>query len=166
MNVAEGIELLLQSHERVVIPDLGVFVTEEVSASIHPAEHSFHPPHKKISFRSEHDKRDSRLKDFLREKNKNSEEDIDEELRRFVSEIKNSLQEKGAYELQGVGKFYFDIERKLQFASLPEKNFLLSSFGLPEFISKPILRPENIPNYTIKKSAPEKKKKKFIWFRF
>ncbi len=166
MKISECIGKLLQHYELVVIPGFGILHTEEVSATIHPVEHSFRPPHKKFSFEPATAKDDRMLTNSFAELNRITHEQAIEELKKLLDEIKNSLHDKGAYELEGIGKFYYDIERHLQFASHPEKNFLLSSHGLPEFAMKPILRPENIPTYSTAKSTPEKKKRKFIWFRF
>src|SRR5204863_10006858 len=109
---------------------------------------------------------DGALIEMISRKETSSKDFATRTVRDFVEEIKNSLNEKGAYELKGIGKFYLDIEKKLRFISQPDKNYLLSSFGLPEFTSKPVLHPENIPAYTRRPLKQERKKRKFIWFRF
>ena len=150
----------------VTISGLGSLKTEESSATIHPGENSFLPPNKKIVFESSAESGDEFLANTLQKKNGINREEARQAIMNFVKEIKSGLQNKGAYELEGIGKFYYDIERHLQFAPFPGKNFLRSSFGLQEFISKPILRPENISGYSVHKPVIEKKKRKFIWFRF
>jgi nucleoid DNA-binding protein len=167
MEIAECIAELLLKGDKVTISGLGVLKTEWASATIHPVENSFLPPNKKVIFESAAIADDEILAKSLEKENGIRREEALAAIKNFVSEIKNSLQEKGAYEVRGVGKFYYNIEKHLQFAPLADMNFLLSSFGLQEFVSKPILRPENISGYSVNKPVIEKKKKrKFIWFRF
>jgi nucleoid DNA-binding protein len=166
MEISDCISELLIHSDSVVIPTFGILKSQEVSAAIHPGENSFRPPNKKISFEAVAAEEDDVLAKCVEQKFRTSQEESIEALKIFVKEINDALHATGAYELKGIGKFYYDIEKHLQFTATPSKNFLLSSFGLPEFVSKPILRPENIPTYSVIKQAPEKKKRKFIWFRF
>jgi len=166
MNVSKFIAELLMHHDCLIIPGFGVITGEEKSAGIHPVQHSFQPPEKFFSFNAATTGGDNLLVELISKKEVCSKEFATKTVRGFVEEIKNSLKEKGAYELKGIGKFYLDIEKKLRFISQPDKNYLLSSFGLPEFISKPVLHPENIPAYSPRPLKQERKKRKFIWFRF
>lgn len=166
MNVAECVSELLLHHDYVIIPGFGTITAEIKAASIHPAQHSFQPPVKDFSFNPASAEDDGLLIEAISKKETCSRDFATRTVRGFIEEIKTSLKEKGAYELKGVGKFYLDIEKKLRFMSQPDKNYLISSYGLPEFISKPVLRPENIPTYSSQPLKQVKKKRKFIWFRF
>ena len=166
MDIDECISDLLLTEDKLTVAGFGSFILEELPSAIHPGEHSFKPPSKKISFDTSLKETDNILEKCLMEKFHLSEDEVRLSIRNFVSDLKHALQEKGAYELGSVGKFYYDIEKQLKFAAAPSKNFLLTSYGLPEFVSKPILRTENIPVPASVKQEPEKKKRKFIWFRF
>ncbi len=166
MLIPECIAELLMTRESVVLPGFGTLRSEEVSASIHPGENSFHPPAKRIYFDHSLTSDDQAIQEWL-EKNKGlSAMQADTELKNFLRELMSALKDKGAYEVEGIGKFYYDIERRLQFHPQAGRNFLMDAYGLPEFVSKPVLRPENIPAYSVQKPVEEKKKRKFIWFRF
>ncbi|MEO5673383.1 MAG: hypothetical protein ABIQ74_01935 [Chitinophagales bacterium] len=165
MQVGEYIAELLLTSDHVIIPGFGTITSGYQPASIHPVQHSFQPPAKKFSFNPAITRSDRVLEKFILERDNLTEDAVNTLIAGFMDEINSSLKEKGSYALKGIGKFYFDVEKKLQFTSYPDKNYLLSSFGLPEFISKPVLHPENMASYS---SAPkkEKKKRRFIWFRF
>lgn len=166
MLMAECIAALLMEHDAVVLPGFGTFRTEVVSAMIHPGENSFHPPSKKICFDHSVTAEDHAIEKWLTEYGGLSSEGAGEVLRNWLRELMSALKDKGAYEIDGIGRFYYDIERQLQFSAQPGKNFLVDSFGLPEFISSPVLRRENIAAYSAQKPVEEKKKRRFIWFRF
>ena len=153
-------------YDRVIIPGFGALQAEYHTASIHPAEHSFEPPQKKFSFNPSLKAEDDLLIEKISNTETQSKEEAAKRVKDFIEVIEASLREKGAYELKGIGKFYVDIEKELKFTSHPDKNYLLSSFGLPEFVSKPVLRRENIPSYSVQPPKQDKKKRKFIWFRF
>jgi hypothetical protein len=168
MNVDEYLAELLLQYDYVVIPGFGALQTEYHTASIHPAQHSFEPPQKSFSFQPSFKVEDDLLVEKISNTEGQSKEEAAKRIKDFVEVIETTLHEKGAYELKGIGKFYVDIEKELKFTSHPDKNYLLSSFGLPQFVSKPVLRRENIPSYSVQPPKPEKekKKRKFIWFRF
>lgn len=165
MKVTESIAELLLQYDYVIIPLLGTITSEEKAATIHPVQYSFLPPQKIFVFDPSHMAGDDLLVEMISKKEMITKEEATKGLLEFTEEVRTSLKEKGAFELNGIGKFYFDIEKKLQFTSRPDKNYLLSSFGLPEFISKPVLHPENIPAHPPPPKL-EKKKRRFIWFRF
>lgn len=166
MKVTESIAELLLKHDYVIIPRFGIITGEEKGTTIHPVQYSFIPPQKFFSFIPSPTAGDNLVVETLSKMEMVTKEEATKGLFDFTEEVKASLQEKGAFELNGIGKFYFDIEKKLQFTSRPDKNYLLSSFGLPEFISKPVLHPENIPAHPPPPPRPERKKRRFIWFRF
>jgi nucleoid DNA-binding protein len=165
MLMAECIAALLMEQDAVVLPGFGSFRTEVVSAMIHPGENSFHPPSKKVYFDHSVTAEDHSIEKWLTEHGGLSAAEAGEVLRNFLRELMSSLKDKGGYELDGIGRFYYDIERQLQFSPQPGRNFLIDSFGLPEFVSSPVLRRENITAYSAQKPAEEKKKRRFIWFR-
>jgi len=166
MEISGCITELLLQNDSVTIEGFGTLIAGYGSASVHPVQHMFQPPKKVLSFDASLKTGDKNLVNAISKMNDVSESESIQSLRHFVDEIERVLKEKGAYELPGIGKFYFDIEKQLKFSSHPEKNLLLSSYGLHEFISMAVVHPENIPSYSVAPPKPEKKKRRFIWFRF
>jgi hypothetical protein len=166
MNIEEHIALLLANQVSVTLPAIGIIKPEIVHSQIHPVQHQFAPPLLQFQFINNPNQTDSILYNTLIE----SGEYINIEATRLIKEYCNHIQielnRKGAFEIKGVGKLFFDVERKLQFTSMSTNNYLYSSFGLPEFISFPVLRKENISSYAVTIPKPEKKKKKINWFKF
>src|SRR5204862_3993854 len=100
MNVSKCIAELLMQHDCVIVPGFGAIAAEMKSASIHPAQHSFQPPTKDFSFDSSIADNDGALIEMISRKETSSKDFATRTVRDFVDEIKNSLNEKGAYELK------------------------------------------------------------------
>ncbi len=166
MNVPEYLCKLLLRNDKVVIPGFGALVAAYAPASIHPTQHLFQPPHKSLSFDKDVAAQDDLLIFYISNFENISFEAAKKKVSDFVTDIERDLVQKGSYLAPGIGKFYFDIEKQQQFLADNTNNFLLSSYGLNDFISAPVLRPENISGYAQKSVAPGKKKRRFIWFRF
>lgn len=166
MEVEKHICKLLLWRDEVVIPGFGILKTVYAPATIHPAQHLFQPPHKLLDFQKADCEDDGVLVQFISREEKISAEMAAGEIQHFVAGAESHLKKSGSYLMQGIGKFYFDIEKQLRFLADNTHNFLLTSYGLNDFISQPVLRPENIPGYAAPQPKQDKKKRKFIWFRF
>ncbi len=166
MNVPEYICKLLLRNEKVVIPGFGALVATYAPATIHPTQHLFQPPHKSLSFDKDVAAQDELLIYYISNYEGISLQAARKMVSDFVTAIELDLVQKGSYLAPGIGKFYYDIEKQQQFLADNTNNFLLSSYGLNDFISAPVLRPENILGYAQKAVAPARKKRKIIWFRF
>ena len=166
MEVEKHICKLLLWRDEVVIPGFGILKTMYAPATIHPTQHLFQPPHKSLAFTKEDSGDDGVLVNFISNEEKISTVIASGEIRHFVEHAESHLKKSGSYFMEGIGKFYFDIEKQLQFLADNTHNFLLTSYGLNDFISQPVLRPENIPGYAAQQPKQDKKKRKFIWFRF
>lgn len=166
MEVAQYICRLMQWHDTIEIPGFGLLQASYAPATIHPTQHLFQPPHKSLSFSKSVAAQGSLLIQFVSEKEGIPLSAAAEKVQQFVMKIEHELLVKGSYLVEGIGKFYFDIEKQLQFLADNTNNFLLSSYGLNDFISPPVLRPENIPGYATQQPRQDKKKRRFIWFRF
>lgn len=166
MEIAEHIVGLLMLHNEVSIPEVGIIKARYKNATVHPTQHTFSPPSKIFSFEKNIAADNSLLISTVEQKENCSYEIASSMISKYVAEIKQSLNGKGAFIISGIGRFYFDIEKKLLFTPLTDRNYLAASFGLPEFISPPVLRPENILSYAAVSTKKEKKKRKINWFRF
>ncbi|MGB3075930.1 MAG: hypothetical protein WBB36_11445 [Chitinophagales bacterium] len=166
MEVTDYICKLLLYKDCVVIPGFGTLETAYAPATVHPTQHLFQPPHKSLSFSKNVAAQDELLIQYISSEESCNYESAKEKVKQYVMIIEHELLTKGSYLAKGIGKFYFDIEKQQQFLADNTNNYLLSSYGLSDFISPPVLRPENIPGYAKSPLKGEKKKRKFIWFRF
>lgn len=165
MTIEEHICKLLQTSNAVRIPGFGAIIATYAPARIHPAQHLFQPPHKALSFDKDLVQDDGVLTQYVSKVSNVSPAEAQRRILLFVNDSNESLKKTGNCLMPGIGRFYFDIEKQLQFIPDYTNNFLLASYGLSDFISHPILRPENIPSYATQ-PLQEKKRKRFIWFRF
>lgn len=128
----------------MIIPGFGGLVAEYASAEIHPVQHIFLPPHKTLAFNRNLNSNDGLLiADLARSENISYEEST-LRIQQYVRQIENALKTKGAFLLPGIGKFYFDVEKNLQFKEEEHQNFLLPAFGLDQFIAHPVMRREEV----------------------
>lgn len=131
---------LLFEHDCVIVPDFGGFVCNYSSAKIHPAQHLFSPPFKKLSFNKNLRSNDGLLASYISSSEK---KDFSNSLRYIAETIalwNKELHSGTRVDLKNVGMFYLDVERNLQFEPDYSENYLLESFGLTMFTSPPIKR--------------------------
>lgn len=157
---------ILRYGNDVVIPFFGILKATYAPASIHLTQHLFSPPYKSLFFHYDSKINDTRLILSIASEEHLSENTAREMIENLVKDIHESLINKGNYLMEEIGKFYLDVEKQLRFTAGQKENFLLSSYGLDDFVSPPILRPKNIPANSPKTFLKEKKKRRFIWFRF
>lgn len=94
---------LLQDHERVGLPGLGAFVTEEVPAYFSDKGFTINPPYKKLSFRMYRED-DGLLATLYSKANGISVEDASEVISTFCAEVRGMLIAERAIALPGLGK--------------------------------------------------------------
>ena len=143
MNVLQYISELLYAHNCVIIPDFGGFIANQVSAGIHPVTHRFYPPRKDILFNSSLKTNDGLLANYIAGKENISYEQAMLEIQSFVGESKLLLQNSEKLTVAKVGVIFYDTTGALQFNPDQDTNYLISSYGLPEFTS-PAIQRENI----------------------
>lgn len=140
MNVLQYISELLYRHDCVIVPGLGGFIANPVSASIHPVTHSFKPPRKEILFNSSLKTNDGILANYIASKENITYEHAVLEIFNFVNETKAALLNGSEVGIYQVGTIYIDKQANYCFKPDKEVNYLLTSFGLSEFNSPPIKR--------------------------
>jgi len=133
---------LLYQNDCVIVPGFGAFITNYNSAKIHPVQHEFFPPSKAIAFNSNIINNDGLLANFLAEEEKISFVDALNLIKIEVSEFSQTLANNKRIEFAGLGILFYDLEQHLQFEPDRIHNFLISSYGLQNFISPAILRPD------------------------
>lgn len=144
--VAEQLRTLLFNHDCVVLPGFGGIISNPAISEIHPVTNAFMPPRKRLAFNASLQSNDGLLVNELSINQDISKEKSVEIVNDFVKEIINQLEEQKQYIIDGVGKFFYNKEHKVQFEPDNKENYLDESFGLPELHFKPILREEDDMN--------------------
>ncbi len=140
MEVVNYISELLYKHECVVVPGFGGFVTDYAPAKIHPISHTFYPPSKSILFNTKLDRNDGLLIHYISFREKISYEEAADQVEIFVTDCKAQLRQGDKIIFDKIGYFQKDKEGTLLFDPEPWVNYREESFGLPVFISPPIVR--------------------------
>lgn len=133
MELTTYISQLLHQHECVILPDFGGFVTNYQSARIDFVNNSFYPPRKDILFNRQLTQNDGLLINYLAQV-----EGIEyvESKKMVVGFVKTSLEKlKSGSRLvfEGIGNFYYDENKLLQFEPDLSANYLLDSYGFSSF---------------------------------
>lgn len=140
------LKTLLFEHDCVILPEFGGFITQYVSAEIHPITHKFLPPSKRVAFNEQLKNNDFLLAKAVSEGESISLEESLKAIAAFVAEIRDSLANKGNYDLKDIGRFFLNEEKNLQFDPDITQNYFEDSYSLPVLLFKPIDRTNNSMN--------------------
>lgn len=140
MNINGYISELLFSHECVILPGLGGFVTNYKSAHIQNVQNTFYPPSKSISFNKNLTNNDGLLANYIVQKENISYNIACSHIDRFTAELNTTLRNKKQYKLSNVGTLSLNTENQIQFEPDITVNYLLESYGLTVFQKDPIKR--------------------------
>ncbi|MCX6257773.1 MAG: SPOR domain-containing protein [Bacteroidia bacterium] len=133
MEVNKFIYELLFQYDCVILPDFGGFIANYRSAEIHPKFNTFTPPGKNILFNRNLVHNDGLLVSYIA-RIENLEYLASKNIVvGFVRETLRKLEKGERVTFEGIGVFYFDKQRNLQFEPDSSTNFLLDAFGLPTF---------------------------------
>jgi flagellar basal body-associated protein FliL len=150
--VAKYIKELLFEHECVILPGFGGFLTQYVSADIHPITHKMQPPSRRVAFNEHLKNNDGLLVDAVAMGEILPKAEVLKEIEAFVNEMRDKLLRSRIYELKHVGRFFYNKEDQLEFEPDTTVNYLADSFSLPELFFKPIER-NTISMNTVQKSG-------------
>ncbi len=139
MKVDKHISELLYEHDCIIVPDFGGFVANYASAKIHPTQHTFTPPSKKISFNKNLKNNDGLLANHIASAECFTYPEALKYISHFVENINLQLKSGAKVKLDEVGTLFLDVERNIQFEP-GTTNYLLDAFGLSEFQSPAIKR--------------------------
>jgi len=169
MQIAGYINKLLYQHDCVIIPYLGGFITNYSPAKIHPVNHTFYPPSKSILFNPKLTRDDGLLIHNISIAESIAYETVKEKLQEQVQSIKTHLGRGEKVHLDNVGTLYQDQTDVILFDPDESVNYLNGSFGLPTFISPPIVRGTAQrrleKRFTDRKPVPQhdKEKRRIVW---
>jgi len=139
MTTANYISDLLYRYECVIVPNFGGFVTNEISAKVNHFTHTFYPPSNQLTFNAHLQNNDGLLANYVAAAKKISYSEAMESIEKEVAEWKLLLQVE-LLELENIGSFKLNKERKLIFEPTSSINYLTSSFGLGTYVSPAIKR--------------------------
>jgi hypothetical protein len=133
---------LLYSHDCVIVPGLGGFVTHARGAFLNPAQHTFAPPAKRLAFNASLRMGDGVLAHAISRAQQITYHEALQLIQTFVDDVVQRLVAGETILIDKVGSLVYDNERNLQFEPEPSENYLKSSFGLSLVHSPAIRRDE------------------------
>jgi len=139
-KVEKHISDLLYNHDCVIVPQLGGFVANYACAKIHPTQHMFTPPSKKIVFNTNLKNNDGLLANHISQVENTAYPEALKHIHHFVDETTTQLKEGKKVKISDVGELFLDVERNIQFEPDANSNHLLDAFGLSQFQSPTINR--------------------------
>lgn len=139
MTTANYISDLLYRYECIIVPNFGGFVTNEISAKVNHFTHTFYPPSNQLTFNPHLQNNDGLLANYVAAAKKISYSEALKVIEKDVAEWKLQLNVE-VLELENIGSFKLNKERKLIFEPTNSLNYLTSSFGLGSFVSPAIKR--------------------------
>lgn len=139
MKLENYISDLLYRYECVIVPDFGGFITSDYGSRINYNNHHFYPPYKKLSFNAYLKNNDGLLVNYIASVDQISFVDAAKWLKETVIEWNKKIEREELY-LSKIGTFQNNGEGKLHFEPDLVENYLTSSFGLSNIVSKTIDR--------------------------
>jgi cell division septation protein DedD len=139
-NIESYISELVGNHDCVIVPGFGAFIAQPTSADIHPITHKFTAPGRTLGFNAQIKVNDGLLASEISVNEKISFNDANTLIDEFVKKISSSLSLYKLYNFNGIGRFFYNVEGRLEFEPDYLINFSSDSFGLTDFVFKPIER--------------------------
>ena len=136
MLVEKTVFSLLQTHECVIVPGFGGFISKRKSANIDFTTGIATPPYKEIGFNIKLQDNDGVLINSYSAQHLLSYKESEQKINQQVSEWNMVLSEGQPLQLQQIGHFWKDREGNVQFEQDRSFSYLLEAFGLAtlEFI--------------------------------
>lgn len=135
-HIINGISELLYTHDYVVVPGFGGFVTRLQNAHYSLNRETLFPPSKSVLFNVQLKQNDGILANWLKEKINCDFAQASKHLEEFALHCKLLLDTKRRLEFENLGLFYVDFENNICFEPKTDVNFLIDSFGLSSITLK------------------------------
>lgn len=139
-NIEKYISDLVGNHDCVIVPGLGAFIAQATSADIHPITHKFTAPGRTLGFNAQIKVNDGLLAAEISRNEGVSFQEATGTIEEFVKSFNSALAVYKHYNLAEIGRFFYNVEGKLEFEPDYRVNFSSDSFGLTDFTFKPIER--------------------------
>ena len=150
IQIQRHIEILLLSHDCVIVPGFGGFIAHHVDARYDEDDRLWLPPYRTLGFNPQLTLNDSLLVQSYVEAYDMSYPDAQRQIEAEVEELKSILHTEGEYEMDGVGTLSVNIEGNVEFEPceagiLSPEVYGLSDFNfkrLKDVDSKEVVQPE------------------------
>lgn len=139
-NLEQHIGQLLYSHECVVVPNFGAFLTQSHPAEVNSATFVMRPPSKRVSFNSRIKQNDGLLAKHVSNSEGLSYKDALAFIDSSVKEWEVGIQSGKKLNLNGIGRLYLSLEGKVQFSPAIDINYDAAFYGLSIFRSPAVHR--------------------------
>ena len=160
-KIEDLISSLLLRHSCVIIPNFGGFVAKTISAKLDLDRGIFIAPTKQLLFNKNLLNNDGLLISEYASLNAIEYSKSQNEIEKFVLDLKSKLNSKQSVHIERVGKLSYDLEGNLVFEQDRYFNLLLSSYGLSQvqFIAnkEPEIKEPSTEVKKIKEKAPIRK---------
>ncbi len=133
MKIEAFITEKLYQGEAVKVEGLGTFKTSPKPTSIHPGDHRFDPPGRKLEFSFDPETKDEGFATFIADKTSEDEQEILQEIRKRSATISEELKAGKKVQLQNMGFLYYDFRGEVKLDADQALNFSKQNFGLPAF---------------------------------
>jgi hypothetical protein len=131
MDFGKYIRELLMIHDCVILPGLGGFIANYKHAELQPNQQVILPPSKQILFNPNLVHNDGLLYSHVSMRSEYGYKDVQSMADGYVNRILRETDRGSKFNLDDLGYFYVDAEKKLQFAADVKTNLLTASYGLP-----------------------------------
>lgn len=126
--ITQHITDLLYTHDCVILPDFGAFLTQKQSAKINTRRHEIQAPKKTLRFSGQIKNHDGLLINSIAKAQHISFQKAEKQLDYFIDDLKSSLQQGEKVHLKNIGTFFQN--ESIEFTADPKTNFLLDAYGL------------------------------------
>ena len=155
IELERHIEVLLLSNDCVIVPDLGGFMTHHVEAHYDEHDHMFIPPMRTLGFNPMLKMNDSLLVQSYVEAYDLSYPEALRRIEREVSELKQTLEVEGFYELCDIGILSRNEDGKLIFEPCEAGLLTPELYGLSSFEMPQLEQTEKKPDAKVAEQAPK-----------
>jgi len=131
--LCKHIELLLTQHNCVIVPNLGGFIAQTVSAKYIEDAHLFYPPYTTVMFNPHLKADDGLLMDAYMRAYKVSFDDAAYMIEDDVDDLRRELREEGHCELPGIGTLHKGLDGSYSFEPLTAGMAAPKFYGLDAF---------------------------------
>jgi hypothetical protein len=153
--IGKSISELLFTHECVIVPGLGGFLTSYAHAQIHPVTNRLSPPYKKIAFNASLKGNDGLLVNHIAQQNRTSFHDAAIMVTEWVETGLKTMSSGGNIFIENVGTLRYNNEGNIQFNRSGTLNYLEESYGLPTYVTHPLVTIKQVTQAKTEVETPE-----------
>jgi len=155
--MVQYIAQLLTEQDCVIIPEVGGLVGNYSTAISDLHAQQIRPPFKEIAFNRNLTHNDGLLANRIATAEGIGYGDALQKVRDFARQCMSSLENSGSCVFEGIGRLYYDNDRRMQFAPQLGQNYLLQSYGLPVLDLHPIQRFREAAKTNVTEEVPLEK---------